>query len=140
MEEASRYLAELAHRSLREINDAVEDHKCFLRGLIEEAEAELAAVLISSQQQQEQEVGATAWPVCTAPHGCTVGLLLVVTNNISRQLLVSTNDTVHQVALAVLLPLASVSKDLILCCRVLPTNALLNPAQMQQASLCGEPS
>jgi hypothetical protein len=72
MEEASRYLAELAHRSLREINEAVEGHKGYLRGLIEEAEAELAAVLTSSLQQQEQQVGATAWPGCTSPHEYTI--------------------------------------------------------------------
>jgi hypothetical protein len=61
MDEASRYLAELAHQSLREINDAVKGHRDFFRCLIEEAEAELVAVLASSQQQQEQQVGTTAW-------------------------------------------------------------------------------
>jgi hypothetical protein len=57
MDEASRYLAELAHQSLREINDTVKGHRDFLRCLIEEVEAEVAAILVSTQQQQQ--VGAT---------------------------------------------------------------------------------
>lgn len=66
MDEASRYLSELAHQSLREINDAVKDHREFLRCLIEETEAEVAAVLASSQQQQDQQVG--GWHSMVAQH------------------------------------------------------------------------